>query len=301
MKKGIFILLSKVALFLVLGLFFCRANAANLDFIGPISSNTPTATNNIYSGKVRPLGSSDSTNIVAPFYAGIVVPSLPVTDEQYENLGVCPANPVCPDINGKTFNNAAVDCPDFCTVDRTVVQDYIRNIVRIISTVAAACPSGYSVVGTYKVGQEIVRQNNPPPAPFPIPNYDTYSNYVLAGYTCILIPQGPVVYCGGNGGSYVSLVNPVLTPSSPAPIPPNLYIGQFTSVVIDPVKYFQIQPYCTAPGPPGGIPGFGVDTKYTYTYAYLQCTPQPGLFYSGNLIPTSLVCAVRRATWQKAN
>lgn len=320
MKKGIFILLSRFALFLVLGLFFCRANASmpSLTALPPAAlptaplAATSSGSSGVDSGRVRPPGGATTT--VAPLYSGIVVPAGPVTNEQYANLAACPSTPVCPDINGRTLGNAAVNCPDFCRVDRDVVESTVGNVVRVLSTTAAACPLGYAVAATYKLGKEIMLNNHPPPAPFPIFDPALYNAYRLAGYSCMLTAtQGTYEICGGSGLSSSLEISFTLT--TPYPITPGNALGQYTSgggvgtyckpesgtagfglpVYTDNIPF----PPCTM-ACPGALASM-VDTKYAYHYSFVMCIPPAGLYYTENMIPTALVCAVRKHAWLKGN
>ncbi len=320
MKKGTFKLLSTLTLSTVVGLFVCPANA--FDFGGWIQDNvvaptvaaftppptpTPTppptvnpsvtnTTNSIDSGNLRSIGRSNSSTI-NPYHAGIVVPVSPVSNEQYANLGVCPANPVCPDINGKTVNNAARNCPDFCTVDRVVNESTIGTIARIVSTTAATCPSGYNVVGTFKVGPEILQNNSPAPAPYPIDTVALYNEYRAAGYSCELVEDsgGWTEQCGGDAWNTSNFSTTLV--ANPYLVGPTAKVGQYTTGGATSWTYcWNAFGTCAL-----RCSGAGTRSKYMYNFKFVRCTPPPGLFYTSCTVPTSLVCAVRQPTWLKRN
>ncbi len=280
MKKGIFVLLGG---FIFFALCFCRVYAA-------------TTTSNIDSGSVRPPGGvGSSSQAVSSQYSTVNIPSQAVLNQQYAStyIPACPANPVCPDINGKLPAGQTADCPDFCTVSRSVNEYTVLGVTTIASTTAPACPAPYVIVDTYQVGKEIAQNSNPAPAPYPISDYTLFVGYVLSGYTCTTYPAGTHTQCGFSFGAIVMPPWPNSWPS----VLVTGYLGYYTADNSN-SDYCKLAPYCTYYCDHNYV---ATDTLYSYSYSYLKCTPPPGLFYTGSTVPTAFVCAARKAAWQKGN
>src|SRR5579871_5465752 len=144
MKNGISILLSSCTFFMLFG--YSQTYAGSV--FGPPNPGPPSpapatsTTTTVFSSSVHPPGGSASSS-TAPQFSGMVVPSNPLTLQQYATLPTCPSNPVCPDINGNLPAGTTKNCPSYCTVTR---QDIIRTVgsnTVIDSSTPAICPSNY--------------------------------------------------------------------------------------------------------------------------------------------------------------
>lgn len=318
MKKGFFLLLSKISLIIAIGFYVLNGNAVGMaTFNG--TGTTTTAPKSADSRKIVP----PVITTVKPQYPGVDIPSTVLPDDM-STLDVCPVNPVCPDINGKfpdgttsmtsqvcSWDPAAlkyscvntqskmVTCPSVCTVTRTVDQTTMPNgTVKINSSVAAACPPGYSAIAVYNVGKEITYQSNPPPAPFPVPDMNTMKIYRDNNYNCTLVAQTtPFKSCGQQITTFTSGIDQVISNLTLVSGMPTIISGVGQWTYNSNAGCYLKGSSCSIANP---VCGDAFDMLYTYYYSFYKCTPPAGLYYTNNTIPTAVVCTVAKPVWHTA-
>ena len=272
-------------------------------------------------------------------YPSQSIPSATVNNEEWSLLPKCPGDPsagtsttpgllcsilggsackpICPDLNDSyaSYDSTAAAlgaaypaqyCPNECTVTRTETQIYAGSTTRLVDVKAAHCPEGYVQVASYNAQPEIKYNNSPPPAPFPIPDMSTYTNYMSSGYTCSVV--GPYNF---NAGCIASN-NAVATYNVPAPYGSTTVISQAGVTGVGRYQsstnggcFTQSSPFCGVPlagcilscgsGPSNYICANGTGVIFTMpvtTSFYLyRCTPPAGLYYTSNTLPASVACA----------
>ncbi len=267
------------------------ATAVTPDNAGAISRDYA-----IGSTKVMPLGLPVTYLELQSRYPGTLTPTLSVTNERYSSLPLCPTTPLCPDINGNPpIGYTSTSCPPSCVVNRVVLPTPTQPPAAplpISSTTAAVCPVSYTAVATYRADKEI--QAGPIPAPFPIPNMETYRGYTSSWYDCTYFtsPEYSATYCGSIDSKWL-LATPMLI---------NIGVGVYRSTNNTEICYQNAActgastsySYYSSPHCPTSHPYVGI----TYSYTYMQCTSPPGLSYTANTVPTSIVCSHLTPTWQ---
>jgi hypothetical protein len=348
MKKGIFTLAGACGAASVLSLISSHASAITISVTPSPSTQTPVPVTTIPSSPAQtpstvlvppptPMNEfvpvpvtilrppSGSTQIVPPGsgslplqakHPGVSIPTLPISNENYSNLPVCPVTPVCPDINENTPYGKTPNCPDSCTVTRSVqfkTVGYDAGAVnQIVSTTDAVCPAGYTGVATYNSAPEIKFAETMQLAPYPVTNAN-YVAYRNAGYTCTLTP--PIGAAIGN--KYIQYCNEkppglkVNDPHSSEYKPTDKiteydteikgYEGQYTYFDTQCVAVNPFDPYNCNTGP-ASCDSLGLHHRRNrYYYSYFQCTYPSGLYFTANMIPISIVCSHVRPVWQHLN
>lgn len=230
----------------------------------------------------------------SPSYPIVSIPNTAPTQGDYSQYPVC-TNIACKDINGNfpagTPEGTTENCPPACTVTRTVQTISSGGVTRITNYVPATCPPGYVVGSTYDVGPEIKYSTSPIVSPLPIPDKNTYDNYIAAGYTCGASTNNP--------GSDTFCQNSYTDPRN------QLWWGDshLDGGNVIWANYCNDRGCYTACGSwaetPGSCSLVTTTRKWTCYWWRAQCVAPAGPVFTANSVPTSLLCIQQKVSWKQ--
>ena len=288
-----------------------------------------------------PANAVDSTNTpmntIAPSNinrSGSTVPTTPSTvyNEQYgpppqpgASYSACPANPVCPDINGNYPSGQTPNCPLTCVAVRSmatmlfssqVVSSQGMNGVGNITVNGyvptavqdAICPPNYSMVGVFNMGPEVVNNNWSGTSIVPTSISD-YMKLLSYGYTC-------------NTNNMLASID-ICVPTQYAYNMPWLYYPRYGTDRIPPGFPVNDNHYSTNlvvwkyngwnygcwSEPTCGAGGVNPDSPCNYNSYYrigynvydFMCTCSWNMCETLNMAPTAIACTFNNPQWMQLN
>lgn len=242
-------------------------------------------------------------------------------------------NPLCPDINGiwnariSASNETVIPgdsstksslilnryCPDVCQTSRseTTVSGTTptgASYTRVVGFTPAVCPPGYVQVSSRNPKNDI-QYSATMSAPVTVTDQATYNTYLSQGYTC-----GPSVFHAWTYCSYEKYNVAVTASTNDCSTSSIGKTGTYTDGTSG-TSYFGILQTCPDKNSTAGdveCRANGISackyyascsvahaTRFTNTFAEVECYIPPGYFYTSDKIPSTLVCARVKSVWQK--
>src|SRR6185312_8801671 len=230
----------------------------------------------------------------------------PTANEDFTTWPVCPATPVCPDINNNVPSRKTLNCPTQCTVAEQLgtVDTLITN--KYSSFTPAACPAGYSEVAQFNVGDEITQfPNSAYPNGFVatnIPSMAALAQYQNEGFACTPALGSSL----SSGPNFTSCHTGSGPPGNLSTLATQTY--GYSTAATGTVAYFWMWDNGTCftnCGSSAQVEGScsisWTSRRYQYYYVPVVCNGGAGFFDTGRQIPTSVACAQVQALWIKQN
>lgn len=221
------------------------------------------------------------------YFPGVTTVPPPSNPGAYNTIADCPQKiENCPDINNQ--NGDPNTCPNYCKVTRNpAVLTFAQGTNRVTNTsqvINAVCPAGYLSIASFNMEQEVYYDPHPADI-YPVVTMRSFNDYSVAGYYCR--PNSAQLY---QSKEYCK--GPIFSVGQAT--------DQLTNANPDVAYVMGIrQTSCSCKG--SCLPcscNVISDANFTYSFYFAICTPPPGLYLTGNMVPVSSVCVRNQSSWQ---